>query len=152
MLKRSPLKRSPWGPEKRRRKRMKRRRNRARLVKLADGTKANKRDLQFGKQAELCRRLPCCVCHRIRAAFGYASMWRYRDIVEEHRDLGDKVRVSDPHHTVTRGAGGRDEDCVPLCGHHHTILGVMGVETFEERHGIDLRATARMIAGVLANE
>lgn len=29
---------------------------------------------------------------------------------------------SDPHHSKTRGAGGGDESCVPLCRYHHNLL------------------------------
>ncbi len=52
---------------------------------------------------------------------------------------------SDPHHWITRGAGGDDKDCVPLCeglAGHHAELHRIGRWTFSERYGLDLKQEA----------
>lgn len=54
------------------------------------------RSAQFGPQAALCRTMPCCACH--------------------------KPAPSDPHHLKTRGAGGDDSFCIPLCRFCHDAL------------------------------
>lgn len=59
---------------------------------------------QFGPQAALCRTLPCCVC---------------------------KARpLSDPHHVKSRGAGGDDSHCVPLCRTCHRLFHDHGASLF----------------------
>lgn len=71
----------------------------------------------FGAQSELCRGLPCCVCQ--------ASP------------------PSDPHHVVSRGAGGKDAgNAVPLCRFHHGELHTIGLLTFQEKHSVNLRLVA----------
>ena len=50
-----------------------------------------------------------------------------------------------PHHAKTKGSGGGDNSCVPLCHKHHT--GDEGVHTlrtvpFEKRFGVDLLSEA----------
>lgn len=51
----------------------------------------------------------------------------------------------DPHHVVSRGAGGGDEQVVPLCRHHHDALHGMGRESFEREYRKDLDATAEAL-------
>jgi len=37
----------------------------------------------------------------------------------------------DAHHVTTRGAGGSDYECVPLCRPHHQKFHQMGIESFK---------------------
>lgn len=50
------------------------------------------------------------------------------------------------HHVRTRGAGGGDEQCVPLCADHHVAGGQsihrLGVVTFGVKWGVDLSEIA----------
>lgn len=50
---------------------------------------------------------------------------------------------SDPHHVPTRGAGGIWSDQSPICPGHHDEAHLIGVSTFEVKHGISFRAVAR---------
>lgn len=84
----------------------------------------------FGRQAELCRRSPCCSC--------------------------GAPPPSDPDHVRTRGAGGRDQDCVPLCRACHQERHAQGIRTFARfLRGrprlvpLDLEAVARRLAAWL---
>ncbi len=72
----------------------------------------------FGEQAKRCRQSLCCVC----LALG-------------NEQIGESV----PHHDPSRGAGGTDRDCVPLCSAHHAQVHVQGRESFwrEVRVSID---------------
>lgn len=78
----------------------------------------------FGEQAALCRRRPCAV-------------------------PGCRNRPSVPHHTLSRGAGGKDSACVPLCWNHHEEAH-HGQASFELRYGLDLGAEASKLAAELA--
>lgn len=78
--------------------------------------KAYARD--FGDKAAYVRSLPCVICH--------------------------EPGPSDPHHHPTRAAGGTSKDLVPLCFAHHREVHE-GFESFEARHGIDMRAKAARI-------
>ena len=56
------------------------------------------------------------------------------------------VQVSDPHHIVTRGAGGPDaENLVSLCRHHHTEAHNMGIRSFQLHYNFDLKSAANII-------
>jgi len=76
--------------------------------------RAQRHALQFGPQAALCRRLPCCVpgCHR----------------------------RAEPHHDPSRAAGGTDQDAGPVCRLHHTAgpqaVHRLGRETWQRVHGV----------------
>lgn len=48
-------------------------------------------------------------------------------------------------HVTSRGAGGTWRDIVPLCVRCHGEQHVIGIESFERRHAIDLQAEARRI-------
>jgi hypothetical protein len=72
----------------------------------------------FGDEAALVRSLPCLVCGGL----------------------------AEPAHVTSRGAGGGRFDLVPLCRTHHDEQHSAGVETFAERHGLDLRAEADRVA------
>ncbi len=44
----------------------------------------------------------------------------------------------DPHHMVSVGAGGDDLTTVPLCQNCHHDFHAFGVETFQQRRGVNL--------------
>jgi hypothetical protein len=134
------------------------------MVRVNRRRKAKRDALTFGEQADLTRYMQCCVCRRygeidgrlqscpdalardIAHAIAAAREWRSR--------YGIDARVSDPSHLKTRGAGGRDEDCCPMCRKHHRELGGInsGIATFQKRHAIDLKAIAAAIHEVLSKE
>lgn len=82
--------------------------------------RARRRLEAFGPQAAYCRTQPCCVCLA--------------------------PPPSDPAHVRSRGAGGKDSDCVSLCRFCHTQQHQLGIKTFQERCQVDLAAVARRIA------
>ncbi len=50
-------------------------------------------------------------------------------------------------HIKSRGAGGKDVgETVPLCAHHHLEQHRIGVKSFAEKYGLDLKAAARWYA------
>lgn len=98
-------------------------RRKARLRKVNAERIASRREVEFGPQADLCRTLPCCAC-------------------------GERA-PSDPHHVRSRGAGGKDSDCAPLCRECHGHLHQVGIRAFEESRGIDLAEIAREIGARL---
>jgi hypothetical protein len=51
----------------------------------------------------------------------------------------------DPHHVVTRGAGGGDEQVVPLCRRHHDICHDLKTLRFDALYGTDIAETARVL-------
>lgn len=73
---------------------------------------------QFGPQAELCRSLPCSAC--------------------------DASPPSDPHHLKSRGAGGDDSWCIPLCRRCHDRLHAAG-----SRFWTILRVDPMIVLGVV---
>lgn len=99
-----------------------RRRTRIRPVNTA--RRKVRYEAAFGPHAEWVRRLPCCVptCRQ--------------------------GPPSDPAHVRSRAAGGTWRDLVPMCRAHHDEQHRTGIETFQARHGVDLRA----LAAALANE
>lgn len=48
---------------------------------------------------------------------------------------GDTVH----HHTKTKGSGGSDFSCVPLCVKHHTEVHSIGTKTFQEKYNLDFQ-------------
>ena len=44
----------------------------------------------------------------------------------------------DPDHLKTRGSGGSDLTCVPLCRRHHSERHALGTVRFEMKYDIDL--------------
>lgn len=54
----------------------------------------------------------------------------------------------DAHHTTTRGAGGGDETCVPMCRAHHQLLDSWGwsQKRFEREFKVDLAGIAQALA------
>lgn len=56
--------------------------------------------------------------------------------------------VIEAHHVITRGAGGSDRDCVPLCTKHHAEGHRIGWSTFQRIYKIILRAVAASLWAV----
>lgn len=77
----------------------------------------------FGPQAALCRSMPCLAC------------W---------------ATPCDPHHVLSRGAGGLDCHCVPLCRKHHSQFHSLGRLGFEQAWGVDLFHEAARLAETVA--
>ena len=94
------------------------------------------RDVQFGPQADLCRRLPCC-CH-------HPELYGPEFLALEHYS---ERRVSDPHHSPTVGAGGKDGDTAPVCRETHMRLDSPGHSeaSVEAEYGISFRDVAALI-------
>jgi hypothetical protein len=92
------------------------------LKKVNRERRAARNAITFGVQAKACRRLPCCVCAR---------------------------RPSDPAHVRSRGAGGTDSDCVPLCSRCHREQHDKGIETFQKKHNIVLEVVAAELAAAI---
>lgn len=81
---------------------------RARIQPVNRERKARVGATAFSDQSRLVRTLPCCSC--------------------------GKRPPSDPAHERSRGAGGKDRDCVPLCGGVHGChrrQHDQGIQTFE---------------------
>lgn len=55
-------------------------------------------------------------------------------------------------HARSRGAGGDRRHLVPLCTGHHREQHDKGVQTFAERHGLDLLREAERIAAQLDDQ
>jgi hypothetical protein len=93
------------------------------IKKVNRERKAARLERDFGDpQPRACRRMPCCVCSR---------------------------RPADPAHIVSRGAGGRPDQCVPLCRRCHSAQHSEGIKTFQERRGINLELVAAEIASAI---
>lgn len=107
-----------------------------------------KRARAFGRQAALCRVLPCCACC---PAFYTAD--RIARTIEVHMPLVGQFRRSDPAHVPGRkmgGVGADDRDTAPLCGgpngHHREYdSGRDGRDAFVERYQVDPREIANRI-------
>lgn len=68
------------------------------------------------------------------------------DIEDGQEYVPELVRVSDPHHVTSRGAGGPDaENLAPLCRFHHTELHSLGRITFELKYNFDLKGAANIL-------
>ncbi len=105
----------------------------ARMRKIRPDRKAKLLAEQFAEQANLCRHLPCAACNP-------GLYWPHLDAVEHY----SRKRISDPHHTPTVGAGGKDRDTVPLCRRCHMRLDSPGNSeaALEDERGVPLRAVA----------
>ena len=95
-------------------------RQRTRLPRRNRARLARIRAEQFGPQAQLCRESHCCAC--------------------------GCPPPSDPAHVVSRGAGGKDSDTVPLCRTCHDAQHREGIRTFQAKRGICLPEIARAMA------
>lgn len=49
------------------------------------------------------------------------------------------------HHVTTRGAGGGDEQVVPLCAKHHDEIHTRGQNTFAAAYKVDLEKLAKQL-------
>lgn len=129
LTRRTPLKRKA---ALRSRKRIKPR-NTKRLARL--------REAQFGPQAELCRRLPCCAC--VMALGSMETFERSVALCIDDRSM--ELGPSEPHHEPPRSCGGVDRDCAPLCATCHRYRHDWGEVRFCAHYRIDLRAIAARI-------
>ena len=77
---------------------------------------------------ERVRRLPCCICRR---------------------SIGHSYGSSEVHHWPTRGAGGTDEDGIPLCRTHHQEFHDMGQRSWQAKHGVTLADEKRRIQEIV---
>jgi hypothetical protein len=120
-MKRSRIKTDPDGVREWRERTMKKQRGVKRVSKPLPAVnrkrKAKLTARQFGDHAEYIRSLPC-VCR------------------------GADCGPSEAAHVRSRGAGGTAADLVPLCRRHHAEQHAVGVDTFQARHNLDLRAIA----------
>lgn len=93
----------------------------------------------FGTRAEAVRAMPCLVRSKV---LGASSLPRCTGPIQAA-------------HTTARGMGGCNSSrrkLVPLCAGHHSEQGTVGIETFEQRYGLDLDAEAERIAEQLDSE
>ncbi len=111
-------------------------RSKARIRKVNRKRLAKRRAKQFGVQAELCRQSPCVACLSANRATEPAEVLYTLAVTA---GSGSGSRPSSPHHVHTTGAGGGDEETVPLCNEHH-LFGVHGLKGHEfwERLGLDV--------------
>jgi hypothetical protein len=56
-------------------------------------------------------------------------------------------RLGEPHHVRSRGGGGRDCDCVPICRTHHNEGHTIGWATFQKKYGVRLGFAAQLLHG-----
>lgn len=106
------------------------------IVKSNPERKAKLMDEQFGPQAEWCRHHPCVFCRpELYGNDLLAIEW-----------FSEK-RISDPHHSPTVGAGGKDRDTVPACSYHHARLDSPGhsEKSVARECGVDVRKVAAII-------
>lgn len=103
-----------------------------------------KKRRQFGSQADLCRMLPCCGCRPFDFAVAISQ-------VIGGVDPTDFRRLSDPDHWRTRGAGGTDEDCIPLCAQCHAkVDGInSGRKTYATAKGLNPADALAMVRGAV---
>jgi len=63
------------------------------------------------------------------------------------------LRRGEPHHVVSRGAGGGDYTAAPLCREHHRQLHTTGLRRFEENFGLELwREVANLLGLYLEDQ
>lgn len=75
-------------------------------------------------QAELCWDLPCVACG-----------------IEPTDEIQTQA-----HHILSKGSGGTDMHCVPLCHLHHREGHTIGWKTWQAKWGIDLKEVAAGLA------
>jgi len=80
---------------------------------------------QYGEEAALVREMKCFVCEL------------------DHRRQTTRTEAA---HVRSRGAGGTSKDLIPLCTAHHGLLHRLGIKTFEEAFGVNLREGAAAVA------
>jgi len=83
-----------------------------------------RRARQFGQQAALARKLPCCSC--------------------------GAPPPSDPSHLTSRGAGGVDDCVVPQCRRCHDALHREGRFSFWTRRGLDPQQIVERMRALVA--
>lgn len=87
------------------------------------------------------RKIQCVCCQHTGGKDSKGEL-----LINEGGYVQELVRVSDPHHHQTRGAGGPDtENLVSICGSHHSELGKVGRDTFQLMYDLDLKVVARFL-------
>jgi hypothetical protein len=108
----------------------------ARLAPVNPSRRARLYREQFGEEAEVIRRMPCCAC------------WPHLYREDLPLPSPGAARVSDPSHTKSRGAGGKREHQVPHCRDHHDWFEGQGRHRngrHEERFGVHTGKLANRI-------
>lgn len=99
------------------------------MPKVNKARKARLKAEQEGPQARMCRLSPCCV------------------------PTCTKLPPTEAAHYVSRGAGGKSSECVPLCANHHREQHDHGIKTFQATHNVILEVVAgRYAEAVKAHE
>lgn len=76
-------------------------------------------------------------------AFGDKATWiRFHPCILSH--LSSCYLDIEAHHVKSRGAGGKSDCLIPMCGYHHGRLHVMGRKTFEQFFSIELDRAAEI--------
>ena len=124
------------------------------------------------KRTPLTRKTPLRAKTQLRSKTRIKPVNRSRKSMAFERNYGDrgaKVREmecllsgADPcggaiqaAHVVARGMGGCNGDrrsLVPLCAHHHSEQGTIGIKSWQEHHGVDLKAEAARLAAELDDQ
>lgn len=90
------------------------------LPKVHPERAAQRKAVQEGPQFALCKKRSCCACG---GGWGVTG-----------------------HHVTSRGAGGLDEDCAPLCIECHSVFHAEGIDGLKRRHGEDVDLDAAVLA------
>lgn len=61
----------------------------------------------------------------------------YLDYIRRQDCIVCLAPADDPHHLDTRGSGGSDYTCVPLCRGHHREIGTKGMQKMEREYNLD---------------
>ena len=74
--------------------------------------------------------------------------YKYIDFVKQQTCcVHPRKKGIQAHHLKTRGAGGDDLDCIPLCYDCHYKIHQLGIESFQARYNINLhKARADLLA------
>jgi hypothetical protein len=102
---------------------------------------ARRRGKTDGPHVEWVRALPCCACMPVHYEAPIKPF-----ILDRNPEDPEQARISHPHHTRTRGAGGLLL-VAPLCGFHHDEIDSpgWGHDTFCAAYRIDLDAIADLL-------
>ena len=60
----------------------------------------------------------------------------------KHHECEGRIEA---HHVTTKGAGGGDDECVPLCSKAHKQGHDIGWDTFTKKYRVDLKAIAERL-------
>lgn len=77
---------------------------------------------------------------------------RYLKKIREYRCCACKGRNADAHHVKSKGAGGDDTQCIPLCRTCHSLLHQLGQTKFEDKFRIKLEKEVKWYQWVIKHE